>query len=944
MKTGKQDWVAVSRTNPCPICGKPDNCKISRDGGVVWCGRVESNLKQNAGGQWLHKLTGGQNGFVHPVLGDAPPHKVEKNSNPTSTAGRERLVRFFVAKARDRISDLANELGVDVCVLQKLRVGLSGLYHWTFPERDADGKVIGLSTRNCLTGRKGCMRGSRRGLTYADTWHEAPGPIYTVEGASDTAAMMTMGHCVIGRPNNRGGADMLGEMLKHHPNREIIVLGEDDRKEDGSWPGREGAIAVATKLANQLQRSIYWALPPPGFKDVREYLNAAEPKPPWALDLQEIGPTIIVEPHRGPSGPKRTLGEWREELPQARLRALEQPGLYFDGSPTGAGKSYADRTAMERAGNSLHLVPTHKNGDELVAELRAAGFEADKLPARTSPEQYEKYLKLREEDPDLVEWNVGLCENMAEVERAESFGLSAGAAVCPTCPFKQECDYLERRKSAMTAPHLVATHHMFARNAAELSRSRSYIAVHEDPEPMIRPLRSFSIEKIAWLQKVGSEGKWQQKRRLPKYVKLELIHLFDQIVDQVREIEQKAANANQTLVAEDQNQKAITVRQKSILEACDQLFQRQELSDREISPAAMEFLLGLLSGTLNRWAIRVDDSRQKGGDQVTHKSIVAVWKTDFPVDVTIVFSDATGNAEAIQELTGLPVHDITPSGHLDQKSSVCQVPVDIKRTTAESTVMGLLAAAIARHPRARKIGIIGHQPHMGPVKQKFRVLESREFKTAYFGEGTERASNEWHRECDLLIVLGTPRLPPGAIQDSLIRRGRLEALSQDGRWEPRLWEAETVSGDKRVIRGVGYAEPSWRRAHEDLVQAALLQAVGRARSYQESGIPVILFSNEPLRLPAEDEKNQTKRLSSLAVDVLVWMEDQIAKTLNNIYYSFCNFKTGELAQWMAIDDDRASKVLKELEEAGYVTKLSHGKWGVSHLLESSPGQSVASDA
>src|SRR5262245_53494927 len=50
-------WSRVSRQHPCPICGKPDNCEVSADGRVVWCGRIpEGSLRQNAGGQFLHRL------------------------------------------------------------------------------------------------------------------------------------------------------------------------------------------------------------------------------------------------------------------------------------------------------------------------------------------------------------------------------------------------------------------------------------------------------------------------------------------------------------------------------------------------------------------------------------------------------------------------------------------------------------------------------------------------------------------------------------------------------------------------------------------------------------------------------------------------------------------------------------------------------------------------
>ena len=41
---------------------------------------------------------------------------------------------------------------------------------------------------------------------------------------------------VIGRPSNIGGAEQIGQLCQH---RQVIILGENDRKPDGHWPGKE---------------------------------------------------------------------------------------------------------------------------------------------------------------------------------------------------------------------------------------------------------------------------------------------------------------------------------------------------------------------------------------------------------------------------------------------------------------------------------------------------------------------------------------------------------------------------------------------------------------------------------------------------------------------------------------------------------------------------------
>src|SRR5262245_61584297 len=57
-------WHDVSRHTPCPICGKPDWCRISADGAWAICRRVDTGSgmhKQDKGGTdyWLYRLDGG---------------------------------------------------------------------------------------------------------------------------------------------------------------------------------------------------------------------------------------------------------------------------------------------------------------------------------------------------------------------------------------------------------------------------------------------------------------------------------------------------------------------------------------------------------------------------------------------------------------------------------------------------------------------------------------------------------------------------------------------------------------------------------------------------------------------------------------------------------------------------------------------------------------------
>ncbi|MFI5381098.1 MAG: hypothetical protein ACHRHE_17510, partial [Tepidisphaerales bacterium] len=58
-------WLRVNKSSPCPVCGKPDACKVSPDGAVCLCKRIEQGAFKTAkgGGWYFHRLNGdGNNG------------------------------------------------------------------------------------------------------------------------------------------------------------------------------------------------------------------------------------------------------------------------------------------------------------------------------------------------------------------------------------------------------------------------------------------------------------------------------------------------------------------------------------------------------------------------------------------------------------------------------------------------------------------------------------------------------------------------------------------------------------------------------------------------------------------------------------------------------------------------------------------------------------------
>jgi len=497
--------VRVTRSEPCPICERDDWCLVKPDKSAAIC------MRHGDGGAKEIQFKDGQIGYLHRLSDSVgfstyehPSHQAKPQ--PAIDWGRRAADAFDGAE--DHRARLADLLGVTTESLTALGVGFDGSA-WTFPEKDAAGKPIGISRRLVTPTKDGknklAARFSSRGLTYARGGHNTPGPILLVEGGSDAAALLSIGLCVIGRPSNTGGLPLLIELLEKHPDRDVIVIGERDEKPNGRWPGRSGAILTAERLAAGLGRPIYWALPPGGAKDARDYLNTLMPTID-ARRLADLGKLFLsslestaieppelpkVEPYQEPTGELVELEVWRRDMGTARLETIDEPGLYFDRSPTGAGKSYADRDALRLAGKSLTLLPTHSNCRELAAELNVDGIDAVAFP------------KMDE----------STCRNLEDANSALQIGLSPAAAVCPTCPYREGCEYQEQKQAADKADHAIATHARAARGFGRLAKGKRFVSVHENAESMLRPMVLFRRDDLGVIAQVAWEAKDRETRQ-----------------------------------------------------------------------------------------------------------------------------------------------------------------------------------------------------------------------------------------------------------------------------------------------------------------------------------------------------------------------------------------------------------------------------------------------
>ena len=286
MTTSIADFVEI-KSESCPVCGHRGRCKKSTERGLdlVVCFRPAE-----ADGRYRVVKENGPCAVFARIGSPADPENFKADRRQRPARPRPpRQPRYFddIAERYNReitdgqVAELADELGVSAESLRTIHVGHTGQCP-CFPERDADGNVIGINERRGPDAKPRYMvrKGDRRGLVVPDRLSELPDPTLIIEGPSDAAAALTMGLTAVGRPNDKGGADHLAKLLA---GRDVLVIGENDQKSDGGWPGRDGAQHVARALATAWGKPVRWALPPEDTKDVRDYLLQNEGIDPHGL-------------------------------------------------------------------------------------------------------------------------------------------------------------------------------------------------------------------------------------------------------------------------------------------------------------------------------------------------------------------------------------------------------------------------------------------------------------------------------------------------------------------------------------------------------------------------------------------------------------------------------------------------------------------------------------
>lgn len=244
----------VARGRPCPVCGHDEWCRVSIDGRTALCNRVESSRPEGGrGGAWVHRLDADGT--------DARPHRPAFTPQATSHAAERPKLTTAEAESIDRqcrtaltsarLRTLAERLTVSAATLAAFGVGWhSERAAYTFPMRDATGRMVGIRTRTA-DGRKRCVPRSRLGLfvpaavlALLDTPDAEPTDTLLIcEGESDAAAAVDLGTLAVGRPGCTACEEMASIFVRRlRPGRVVLTA-------DADAPGQRGAATLARRLA-----------------------------------------------------------------------------------------------------------------------------------------------------------------------------------------------------------------------------------------------------------------------------------------------------------------------------------------------------------------------------------------------------------------------------------------------------------------------------------------------------------------------------------------------------------------------------------------------------------------------------------------------------------------------------------------------------------------------
>ncbi|WP_339910898.1 winged helix-turn-helix transcriptional regulator [Symmachiella dynata] len=573
---------------------------------------------------------------------------------------------------------------------------------------------------------------------------------------------------------------------------------------------------------------------------------------------------------------------------------------------------------------ALLIYPTHDNCDEVVEPYLESGVDAACFPQRVTCDSGDRPQNC---------WN-------DDASQAEGIGLSVVKTVCPACDYRDKCrqtGYLAQLVNVAHADVAIATHKRAEYTGlSEMAQGRDYVSIHEDVIDLLRPPTDISTGDVVqarllvqdyilndpaslnWFgdaTRVDDDGNFYQDAELA--IRRERIYEFFRLLSELLENLHCAIESAERTV--DWMPPATATVPTGFERA---LFFGIRRARIRFGDQPWRFLLSAASGRIHLAAIIVEQRFHKGGGQgnaYLKKSVVGVIDNPPPTNCVTWINDATATVAHVEAILGRPVLEATPQGQIERRKKAVQIPRDITRRTSAKTVRGLIRGVMADRPQFRRIGIIGHRTHMPVLKKLGTGFDERIVKTSYFGSGEERSSNDWHHKCDLIIVAGTPRISLAAIAKYLVQIGEMSAATCEPEWGVIYWHGETESQEPTKVNSRGYKNEAWRRAHQDLVRAQIVQATGRGRGILETGCEVLVLSDEECGLPLSD--TGVEILNDASVAILNALSELTTENPNKYILGKPVVSTGQLAETTGLSRSRCRDLLRVLERRGLVQKI-----------------------
>lgn len=318
---------------------------------------------------------------------------------------------------------------------------------------------------------------------------------------------------------------------------------------------------------------------------------------------------------------------------------------------------------------------------------------------------------------------------------------------------------------------------------------------------------------------------------------------------------------------------------------------------------------------------------------------------------TILLADGTASLELLQQAVGQEIKDITPEGRLALAHQVVQYPIDITRRASLSRVQEIVRGILLSRPECRRVGVITHSTMTAALLNLGIFFDPRIVWITHFGSGQDRGSNAClETQCDLLIVIGTPRVSSIEVQKRLHQCNQLASLQSLGDWGPLPWSGFTITNRRRVVHGRGYRDPVWREAQRSIVRATLIQAVGRARPLLPAGCGCILLTTEETGFPLADIGQDLVRVTEsesrivCALSALAPLED--SPTTMYLRSKGACATSAQLSQQCQLSLRQTQKLLHRLEQLRVVYRLGERSgWSLRrHNRDSESASSEYADA